>query len=141
MAAKRKSYRQPPPAAPTTFGLDRILNLGAAPIITALVTLVGFYFSTNAALKQQGDEQKATAAKVEAISKQVADKTDADTSARVKIREDFLASQVKTAEGIAKLDTRLAVAETQQNIANQQLQKIADTLEKLSSFATGKGTK
>jgi predicted nucleic acid-binding Zn-ribbon protein len=103
------------------------------PLATAAISLIGFYFSTNSTLLRYGEDIKSLNSKINETHSVVAAKTEDDSKARAKIRDDFLASQVKTAEGIAKLDTRLAVAETQQTTANAQLSKISDTLEKISN--------
>lgn len=134
---KRRTYRRrhyAPPEVSSPFSVDRILSLTATPAIAGLVAMVGFYFTVNATLQRQGDEQKTTAARVEAVTKLVEQKKTDDDASREKIREAFLASQTKTNDGIAKLDVRLAIAETNQKVANDELKKIADSLAKISSF-------
>lgn len=109
------------------FTLASLTQLAAIPIITGGITLVGFYYSTNSQLARYSDELKA-------ISSSVATKTADDSAQREKIRDSFLQLQAKTNEGIAKLDTRLAVAEAQQATTNQTLVKISDTLERISTM-------
>ena len=124
MSPRRRTYKEPPPTV--TFG--NLLNLFAIPLLTALIFGTGWYFVTSYRLNQSD-------VTVAEIKKTVIDKTQEDATARAKIRDDFLASQMKTADGIAKLDTRLAVAETNQKIANDTLSKISDTLQKITTFA------
>lgn len=116
------------------FTPGNLLNLGAIPLLTALLTGVGFYFSTNAKLERYADEIKIINQRIETTGKVVSDKTIEDAAQREKIRDAFLAAQTKTNEGIGKLDTRLAVAEKQQETANAALAKISDSLNKISSF-------
>ncbi len=140
---RRVVYHEEPAAQPSLFSIDRLLSLTATPVIAAIIALVGFYFTTNATIQQQAEaiklltqQAEKTNVKIETVSKSVTDKTDNDNTQREKIRESFLAAQTKTSDGIAKLDTRLAVAENQQAVANTQLQKISETLDRISgSFA------
>ena len=104
-----------------------LINVGGIPLITAIFILVGFYFTTSGTLVKYGED-------IKTLKSTVDTKVEVDTTARAKIREDFLASQVKTAEGIAKLDTRLAVAEQQQKTSNETLTKISDTLTKITTL-------
>lgn len=117
------------------FTLGWLVNLGGVPLITAALTFAGFYYGTNYRLESYGEQIKAINAKLEISSKVIADKSSDDTAQREKIREAFLTSQTKTNEGIAKLDTRLAVAEKQQETANTALNKISETLSTISSFS------
>lgn len=117
------------------FTLGNLVNLGGIPLITAALTFAGFYYSTNFRLESYGEQIKTLNAKLEGASKVISDKSVDDTAAREKIREAFLTSQTKTNEGIAKLDTRLAVAEKQQETANAALNKISETLSTISSFS------
>lgn len=114
------------------FTPGNLLNLGAIPILTGIITMVGFYYSTNSDIQKLKE-------KIEIAGKTISDKTVDDTAQREKIREAFLSSQTKTNEGIAKLDTRLAVAEQQQKTANEALSKISETLQKISSFPQARG--
>lgn len=116
------------------FTPGNLLNLGAIPIITGIITLIGFYYSTNSTLVRYSDEIKTLNTKIEASGKTITDKSVEDTAQREKIRDAFLQSQTRTNEGISKLDTRLAVAEQQQKTANEALAKISETLTKISSF-------
>lgn len=134
----RRRYYSPPvevkEPVKSGFTPGNLLNLGAIPILTAILTGVGFYYSTNTKLERYGDDIKTINSKLEGASKTIAEKGAEDNTQREKIREAFLASQTKTNEGIAKLDTRLAVAEQQQKTANDALTKISETLQKISSF-------
>ena len=109
------------------FSLGSLTNLGAIPLLTAIVTLSGFYYVTKDQLVRQGED-------IKSVTKTVTEKTNEDSAARQKIRDEFLAAQMKTTDGIAKLDTRLAVAETNQKTANDTLAKIADTLNKIATM-------
>lgn len=117
------------------FTIGNLVNLGGIPLITAVITISGFYYVTNYKLETQDQAIKSLSVKLEAAGKTITDKSSDDTVQRDKIRETFLASQVKTTEGIAKLDTRLAVAEKQQENINLTLTKISDTLSKISTFS------
>jgi len=143
----RVVHRRPTPPYVPTFSVDRILSLTATPLIAGGIAAIGFYFTTNATIQQQAEQIKTTVveieranAKIEAVSKNVIEKQEGDNQAREKIREAFLASQKETTTGISKLDTRLAVAETQQNVANNQLQKISETLDRISQNFTQPAT-
>lgn len=116
---------------PSGFTLGNLVNLGAIPLITGSIILIGFYYTTSGTLIRYGEDIKVLRTTVDT-------KVESDTTARTKIREDFLASQVKTAEGIAKLDTRLAVAEQQQKTANEALAKISDSLQRISTMPSGR---
>lgn len=112
---------------PSGFSTASLTNLFVIPLLSAAFFGVGWYFVSSYRMNQND-------LVVAEIKKTVIDKTTEDASARAKIREDFLASQMKTADGIAKLDTRLAVAETNQKVANDTLSKIADTLQKITAM-------
>lgn len=116
------------------FTIGNLVNLGGIPLITAVITISGFYYVTNFRLEANDQAIKTLTTKLEGAGKVLADKTLDDTAQREKMRDAFLASQTKTNEGIAKLDTRLAVAEKQQETANAALNKISETLSKISSF-------
>jgi hypothetical protein len=105
-----------------------------------VITVSGFYYVTNYKLETAAEQIKTINSKLEAASKTIEVKSSDDTVQRDKIRETFLASQVKTTEGIAKLDTRLAVAEKQQETTNATLNKISETLSTISTkgIMTGK---
>ncbi len=109
------------------FSLGALTNLGAIPILTAIFTVGGFYYITNSTLTRH-------TADIDQIKVEVKKGNEDDTAARAKIRDEFLAAQMKTSDGIGKLDTRLAVAETNQKIANDTLSKIADTLTKITTM-------
>jgi hypothetical protein len=120
--------RRPAPQG-SGFTLGNLTNLGAIPLLTAIVTLSGFYYVTKDQLARQGED-------IKVVTKTVTEKTTEDALARAKIRDDFIAAQIKTNEGIAKLDTRLAVAETNQKVANDTLTKIADSLQKITTLGS-----
>ncbi len=126
---KRSTYRQP---KTTGFSVGSLTNLGAIPVLTAIITVAGWYYVTSYRLNQYAED-------LSRVNKAVIEKAEVDDHARAKIRDEFLASQIKTAEGIAKLDTRLAVAETNQKTANDTLGKIADTLQKITTIPAGRG--
>jgi hypothetical protein len=109
------------------FTIGNLTNLAAIPLLTGIITVAGWYYVTSYRLDRNDIA-------IKAISETVVAKTKDDTAARDKIREEFLSAQMKTAEGIAKLDTRLAVAETNQKTANDTLSKIADTLQKITTM-------
>jgi predicted nucleic acid-binding Zn-ribbon protein len=111
--------------------MGNITNLLAIPVLTGIIAVTGFYYITTYRL----DEYRAD---IDKVNKIVAEKASTDDAARNKIRDDLLANQVRTAEGISKLDTRLAVAETNQKTANDTLQKIADTLQRITTVAVTK---
>lgn len=119
------------------FTLGNLVNLGGIPLITAIITISGFYYVTNFKLESYGEQIKVLNNKIELAGKSITDKSTDDTAQREKIREAFLTSQTKTNEGIAKLDTRLAVAEKQQETANAALSKISETLSKISTLSGG----
>jgi hypothetical protein len=119
----------------SSFTLANLTQLAAIPLVTGVITVVGWYYVTNDRLNRYGDDIKTLNTKVEQSTNVVSRKASEDLEARSKIRDDFLTQQVKTNEGIAKLDSRLAVAEAQQSIMNQQLSKIADSLSRLTTFA------
>ena len=107
------------------FSAGSLTNLAAIPIATAVFTMVGFYYITNSTLQRHTED-------ITAVKNELKTATIDDNAQRAKIREEFLAAQTKTYEGIGKLDTRLAVAETQQKAANDTLTKIADEIARLT---------
>jgi len=127
-STQRARRRQPSSLRDTGSGysLGSLTNLGAIPLLTAVFSVAGFYYVTNGTLSRHGDDIIQIKTKVESS---VAE----DNAARNKIRDEFLASQTKTAEGIGKLDLRLAVAETNQKTANETLSKIADSLNRITA--------
>jgi hypothetical protein len=109
------------------FTLGNLTNLAAIPLITAIFSVGGFYYVTNGTLTRHGDD-------ITQIKTEIKQGNTEDLAAKAKIRDEFLASQVKTAEGIAKLDTRLAVAETTQKTQLETLNKIADNLQRIMTM-------
>ena len=78
----------------------------------------------------QGASIESINKKLEIGTKLTADRVQEDSAARIKIREDFMTNQQKMTEVLGKLDTRLAVAETNQKATNDQLGKIVDLLQR-----------
>lgn len=115
------------PRQPEQFTLGNLTNLMLIPLLTGAIILIGFYYTTNSTLTRYGDD-------IKTIKTTVDTKVEADSIARTKIRDDFLTAQIKTNDGIAKLDTRLAVAETTQKTQLETLNKIADNLQRISSI-------
>ncbi len=105
------------------FNAATLFQVVLIPFVTGGIILAGFYYTTGDTLKRHDKELEllTTNAKVE-------------SGAREKVRDEFLISQQKIGDNIAKLDTRLAVSETKQETANQTLQKIADELSKISAI-------
>jgi len=116
------------------FTIGSLTNLFAIPIVTGVIVMSGFYYVTNDKLGRYGADISRINDKIEISNKSVLDKTAEDAAARAKIRDEFISAQMKTADGIGKLDTRLAVAEANQKIANEQLTKISDSLQKIVAF-------
>lgn len=78
----------------------------------------------------QGDALRAISTKLETSTKVAFEKVQEDTASRAKIREDFMLNQQRMTEVLGKLDTRLAVQETNQKMTNDQLGKIVDLLQR-----------
>lgn len=112
------------------FTTGNLTNLFVIPILSGIFAFGGFYYLTNAVLTRHGDD-------IAQIKTDIKQGNTEDAAAKAKIRDDFLAAQMKTSDGIAKLDTRLAVAETNQKAANDTLTKIADTLQRITTVSTG----
>jgi len=126
--------RRSAPVVASGFSWGSLTNLFAIPIVTGVIVMSGFYYVTNDKLGRYGADIVRINDKIEISNKSVLDKTAEDAAARAKIRDEFIAAQMKTADGIGKLDTRLAVAEANQKIANEQLTKISDSLQKIVAF-------
>ncbi len=118
--------RRRPPRVSEGYSIGSLTNLGAIPIITAIFTVGGFYYVTNGTLTRHTED-------IVQIKTEIKQATDVDSAQRAKIRDEFLAAQMKTSDGIGKLDTRLAVAETQQKVANDTLSKIAESLNRITT--------
>lgn len=116
------------------FTLGNLVNLGGIPLITAIITVSGFYYVTSYRLDEQDRTVRSLSSKLEGAGKVISDKSADELAQREKMRDAFLASQAKTTDGIAKLETRLAVAEKQQETANATLNKISETLSQISTF-------
>lgn len=104
------------------FNLATIVQVGLIPLITVVGIMVGFYYTTGDALRRHeielGDLRKTD---------------DKNGRAREQIAKQFLEYQQKNNEILGKLDTRLAVSETKQEIANQTLGRIAEELARINS--------
>ena len=98
-----------------------VVQVGLIPIITGIIILSGFYYVTGATLTRHDKE-------IELINHNAS----AESKARENVRNEYLLSQAKISDNLAKLDTRLAVSETKQETANQTLAKIADQLSRIS---------
>lgn len=90
----------------------------------------GAYFSIVWTQTSTTTDIKRLETAVQLATRLTTDKAQEDTAARAKIRDDFIANQQKMAEVLAKLDTRLAVAETNQKSTIDQLGKIVDLLQR-----------
>ncbi len=111
-----------------TFTAGSLLNLFAIPFITVGSVMIGFYYTTGDTLRRHDEA-------IAAIQKDSKVVTDEDRKTRDNDRQVFLANAVKTADVLAKLDTRLAVNETKQEVANQTLNKIVDELSRITTVA------
>lgn len=127
--AQRRRTPAERPVSPVSSLASLLTSLGVIPILTAIFSVGGFYYVTNGTLTRHTDDIVQIKTKLESTAT-------ADTTERSKIRDEFLASQMKTVEGIAKLDTRLAVQEQAQKNGNDTLNKIADTLQKITAMPT-----
>lgn len=107
------------------FTWSWLANLGGIPLLTVIFFGVGWYFTSGQTLK----EHDVAISKIQSESTL---RSEEEKKAREKVRDEFISNQQKTAEGIAKLDTRLAVAETQQATMNQQLGKVVDLLQQIA---------
>lgn len=122
-----------PPPAPSWLSV-----LGGVPIavlMTFLFSGVTFYSVTNYKLSQYDTEIAKLKTQHEQSGPAVQARLDAEATQRTAVRNEFLASQARTAEILSKMDSRLAVSETKQETANQTLNKIADQLQLLNSAA------
>lgn len=113
------------------FTVGSLVNLGGIPLITAFIMLVGWYFLTSDTLKRHDSELKN-------IRVETKEKIDDDRRQRENARNEFLENQRKTTEILGKLDSRLAVSETKQEVANQTLSKIADELARINGRGRGR---
>lgn len=126
MPNRRRYHRdQPHPTASFTWG--HLVNLAAIPLVTAIIMLTGWYFLTSDTLRRHSEELK-----------QVQNDKKDEREARDRVRNEFLEGQRKNNEGLSKLDTRLAVAEKQQETANQLLGKLVDTIQRATPPARGR---
>jgi len=99
---------------PSVLNAGTVVNVLGIPLISGIIVLSGFYYLTNDTLHRHDDAIKSI-------------QVERDQS-----RKQFLDNQVRTTEILGKLDTRLAVAETKQETANQTLSRIADEITKLT---------
>lgn len=116
---RRRRYHRDEPQPTASFTWGNLVNLAAIPLVTAIIMLTGWYFLTSDTLKRHGDELK-----------QVQGDKKEEREARDRVRNEFLDGQRKNNEALSKLDTRLAVAEKQQETANQLLGKLVDTIQR-----------
>lgn len=93
-------------------------GINLATLGAVIVSGAGFYFTTISKL----EEHSKALVKLEAAS-------NAGDKAREKVRDDFLANSLKTAEGISALNTETKVQNVQLIAINQALEKISRTLE------------
>ena len=105
------------------FNTATVVQVGLIPVITGIIILSGFYYVTGATLTRH-DKQ------LDALTAQSKN----EAAAREAVRNEYLLSQQKINENLGKLDTRLAVSETKQEVANQTLSRIADELSKINSL-------
>lgn len=106
------------------FNLATLFQVGFIPLLTAIIILTGFYYVTGATLTRHDKQLDVLTSNVQS-----------EVKARESVRNEYLASQQKINENLGKLDTRLAVSETKQEVANQTLTRIADELGKISTIA------
>jgi len=106
------------------FTRPQLINLFAVPLITVVIGLSGFYFLTKDQLTRH--EIELSTIKTNA-SVAVRDERDE----REKTRKAFMDNQLLVAQVLSKIDTRLSVAETKQDVANQTLNKLVDELSRL----------
>lgn len=119
---------QPAPLTPES-GL-RITLKQALFAVGVVLAGGGAYFSIVWTQSSTTTDIKRLETAVQLATRLTTDKAQEDTAARAKIRDDFIANQQKMAEVLAKLDTRLAVAETNQKSTIDQLGKIVDLLQR-----------
>lgn len=107
------------------FDAAGLINLAAVPVLSAGLGLVGWYYLTSDTLKRHDDA-------IKTIQVESREQSAAEAKSREESRKTFLDNQLKTTEILGKLDTRLAVSETKQEVANQTLSKIADQLSRMT---------
>lgn len=107
------------------FNLSSIVQIAAIPLMGAGFTLIGFYYLTSDTLKRHDEA-------IKSIQIESKISSDEEHKSRDEARKVFLDNQIKTTEILGKLDTRLAVSETKQEVTNQTLGKIADQLARIS---------
>jgi hypothetical protein len=129
MSRSRPANRYGKPPSP--FNLGTLINVGGIPLLTIGFGVLAFYFTTGATLTQHS-------AAIEKLQIETKTTTDVDLKAKEELRKQFLEAQNKNLEILGKLDTRLAVAETKQETANQTLSKIADELSRITSIVPRK---
>lgn len=122
--------QQRPPPPHSGFNLATLVQIGAIPVLTIVFYFVGNYFITGNTLSEHTKE-------LASIEHQRQRDREDEQLVREKTRQQYMDYQQKTTDILSKLDTRLAVSETKQEVANQTLSKIADQLTKIG--ATGKG--
>ncbi len=108
------------------FDAAGLINMAAIPVLSAGLGLVGWYYLTSDTLKRHDDA-------IKTIQIESREQGATEAKAREDARKVFLDNQIKTTEVLGKLDTRLAVSETKQEVTNQTLSKIADELSRLTT--------
>ena len=111
------------------FNCATVAQMALIPAVTGLIIMIGNYYTTGDTINRHSKEIET----LQSINQK--DKKE-ENDAREKVRSEYLNYQQKTNEILSKLDTRLAVSETKQETANQTLNKIADTLSKISASSS-----
>lgn len=101
----------PPPPPQSVFNSGTIVNVFGIPILTAALIGTGFYFTTRDELQRHDV----------AIAK--------DDSAREALRNEFLESMRKTADGIGEINKHSAVQDEQVKQTISALDKISVQLD------------
>lgn len=125
--------RKPATAATASgFNLATLVQMAGIPVLSAGLGLVGWYYLTSDTLRRHDEAIKTIQIEAKASN-------DIETKSRDEARKVFLDNQLKTAEVLGQLNTRLAVSETKQEVANQTLSKIADQLSRIGTGAPSRG--
>jgi hypothetical protein len=94
------------------------------PLITGIVTIVGWYYLTNARLDRYGDEINTMNARINTAAKSISEAAAEDLAAREKIRDDLAAVTKIGRDNLISLDKRQA-------ITDEKLSRIQSSLDKL----------
>lgn len=111
------------------FNTATVVQVGLIPVLTVIFLAIGFYYTAGDTLRLHDTEIREIQKDRKKVLSDITEKREND-------RNTFLTYQQKTNEILSKLDTRLAVSETKQEVANQTLAKIADELSKISAVST-----